>query len=207
MGIPGCAGEDAHPATDLLRNASDDAGVTDAQTNTPAAGGPVGRGVCVMSCACPCAAVERARMGRWRYIRSPDPPMRVGVAGRRRPDQLGSCRLRECGGTVKRAGNTFGPTPAWIACLVAAVWVVNGLEGPGNAPSGSSSTSSTAAPTTVATVESPTRTTAPDIIGHSAEPNLADRGAERLRPSLSHWRPLPRRLAQRRHGERGLFLA
>lgn len=62
---------------------------------------------------------------------------------------------------MKRAGNTFGPTPAWIACLVAAVWVVNGLEGPGNAPSGSSSTSSTAAPTTVATVESPTWTTAP----------------------------------------------
>ena len=39
-------------------------------------------------------------------------------------------------------------------------------------------------------------------IGHRVEPNLADCGPKRLRTPLSHWRPLPRRLAQRRHGER-----
>ena len=62
---------------------------------------------------------------------------------------------------MQRRSLTFGEGMAWIACLVAAAWFVNSVEGPGNAPSGSSSTLSTAAPTTVSTVASPTWTTAP----------------------------------------------
>jgi hypothetical protein len=62
---------------------------------------------------------------------------------------------------MKRASMTLGEGMAWIACLIAALWVVSDIEGPGNAASGSSSTLSTAATTTASTVESPTWTTAP----------------------------------------------
>jgi hypothetical protein len=54
---------------------------------------------------------------------------------------------------------TLGEGMAWIACLIAALWVVNTLDGPGNAPSGPSSTSLPT--TTVSTVESTAWTTAP----------------------------------------------
>jgi len=63
---------------------------------------------------------------------------------------------------MKRASMTLGEGMAWIACLIAALWVVNTLDGPGNAPSGPSSTLQTAAPITVSTVES-TTWTAPSV--------------------------------------------
>jgi hypothetical protein len=62
---------------------------------------------------------------------------------------------------MKRASMTLGEGMAWIACLIAALWVVSTLDGPGNAPSGPSSTFSTAAPITVSTVASTTWTSAP----------------------------------------------
>jgi hypothetical protein len=63
---------------------------------------------------------------------------------------------------MKRASMTLGEGMAWIACLIAALLVVNTLDGPGNAPSGPSSTFSTAAPITVSTVAS-TTWTAPSV--------------------------------------------
>jgi hypothetical protein len=57
---------------------------------------------------------------------------------------------------------TLGEGMAWIACLIAALWVGNTLDGPGNAPSGPSSRLPTAASITVSTVES-TTWTAPSV--------------------------------------------
>jgi len=46
---PGVSWRGSHRAIDLPRNADDAAGITGAQTNTPAAVGPVGRGDCAMA--------------------------------------------------------------------------------------------------------------------------------------------------------------